>query len=54
MTFFYQVEIDEKETNLTEREIADKGLEALSNAFSELDCYFDCGYNPQLFIKAKC
>lgn len=53
MTFFYQVEFDETETDLTPREVADKDLEALSDALSKIGCYFDCGYNPQLFIKAK-
>lgn len=53
MTFFYQVEFDETQTNLTPKEVADKGLKALSDSLSEIGCYFDLGYNPQLFIKAK-
>lgn len=50
MIVTYQVEVDEREANITAKEIADIGLNALSDAFRILGCYFDVGYNPNMIL----
>lgn len=47
MTYCYQVYIDESETPLSRKEILDRGLNALSEEFAKMDCFFDVGYNPE-------
>jgi hypothetical protein len=53
MIVCYQVEIDETETSLSIQELLDKGLMALTEAYSKIGCYYNIGYNPQLVIKGK-
>lgn len=43
MKFQLNVEIDEREAGLTQREVIDYVLETLSVALADLDAYFDVG-----------
>lgn len=47
MKFWLQVEVDEKETSLTSRELVDVALRALAEAYMACGCYYDIGVNPE-------
>ena len=53
MKVCFNVEIDESETEKSVQELLDIGLEALGQSYSELGCYFNIGYNPELVTKGR-
>ena len=48
MKVAFIVEVDEKETTYSKRELLDMGLDALASVYGKTGAYFDVGYNPQL------
>ena len=53
MRILFLVDIDESETNFSMQQLADFGLEALSNEYEKLGCECDIGYNPEMISPGK-
>lgn len=53
MRVSFMIDVDEKETTLSKKEILDIGLEAIAEAYERLGIYYDIGYNPQLITNSQ-
>ncbi len=50
MKFQVNIEVDEAKAGLTQKQVIDFALEALSDTFSNMDTYWDCGVNVKEIV----